>query len=163
MAGVPSALNTGCPWQRNGSKGEAAAASGLIFSGLGRASCFQGSPGAGPGEMEQSLPGEHEAGEQGAAGWRDTSTWKELTLPLSKSLQGERTKQARENQGRTKWCWWEKAFQLLGKGEGTAELGWGELLPARAVSALLPLVLSSSLSFPPFPTSSHPSFVLYSL
>lgn len=184
VAGVPLVLNTDCPWQRNGRKARAAA-SGLIFPGLGRAACFQGSQGAAPGEVEQSPPGEHGAGEQGTAGWRDTSTWKELTLPLSKGLEGGRTKQARENQGRTKWCWWEKAFQLLGKGEGMAEQGcWAggscslpeaqpgpRCLFTSASASFLLSVLPSTPDFIPslFPSpfslnfSVHPSHALFPL
>lgn len=76
VAGVPSVLNTDYPWQRKGSKAEAAASGLMFFSGLGRVACFQGSQGAAPGEMEQSLPGEHKVGEQGMAGWRDTAPGK---------------------------------------------------------------------------------------
>lgn len=53
VAGALSALNRDCPWQRNGSKAEAAA-SGLFFSGLRRVSCFQGSQGAVPGRWSRA-------------------------------------------------------------------------------------------------------------
>lgn len=142
MSPLVAVLNTDCPWQSKGSLRS-------DFFRTGKSCLFSGLPGRCPERDGADPAWRTRSRRAGNSRMARHEHLERINTSPSKSLEGERTKQAREKQGRTKWCWWEKAFQLLGKGAGMAEQGcWAGGSLAHVFSSFLTLVLSSSVSFP---------------